>query len=280
MALLAGCGVLVIVALALGIRWRHVAFVTAPARPAEADSRDRAWYAVRVTLRQVVIVVLAGMVTGLLFVGPTARLAMRLLAATGGDRAQGQVTEAGEIVGAITVEGTIGLIIFVGLGSGLLSSLAYGLMRRILPAGPAGGALLGLALFVIVGPTLDPIRADNPDFGIVGPGWLALLVFLAMAVVQGSLLAVAHARLSHAVPLVSRARPSSALWLLALVPLVPTAFPPLLLLVLLLVAASAAWGPKSSAGRGGQVRLVGRLAVIVVVGASVPGLVAAVVAIL
>lgn len=277
MALMAACGVLVVAALALAVWWRHVEFAVTPGPPPEGAARDRAGHAVCSTLRHVVISILGGVVSGLLFLGPVARLAMRLLAATAGDSAQGRVTEAQEVVGAITVDGTIGLVLFIGLGFGLVSSIVYAVARPFLPAGPVGGAVLGVALLVVAGPTLDPIRADNPDFGIVGPGWLALLVFLTMAVTQGVLLAVVHARLSHVVPLVSRRRPKSALWLLSLVLLIPTVLGPLLLLVLLgLVAAFAAWRPTTPPALGDRVRLVGRVTAVAVVTVSLPGLVSSV----
>ena len=48
-----------------------------------------------------------GFWTGLLVTGPAVRLAMRLLAVTGGDDAQGRITEAEEVVGSVSLDGTI-----------------------------------------------------------------------------------------------------------------------------------------------------------------------------
>ena len=46
---------------------------------------------------------------------------MRLLAVTGGDDAQGRITEADEVVGSIELDGTIGLYLFGGILPGLMS---------------------------------------------------------------------------------------------------------------------------------------------------------------
>ena len=47
--------------------------------------------------------------------------------------------------------------------------------------------MLGLALLVLAGAQLDPLRPDNFDFNLVGPGWLSLLAFTALAIFQGML---------------------------------------------------------------------------------------------
>jgi hypothetical protein len=42
-----------------------------------------------------------------------------------------------------------------------LSGLLYALVRPALPAGRAGGVILGILLMVFAGSRLDPLRADN-----------------------------------------------------------------------------------------------------------------------
>ncbi len=59
----------------------------------------------------------------------------------------------------------------------------------VAPPGRLAGPTFGLAAFIMVAPFIDPLRADNVDFDIVGPGWLSVLVFAALAVVQGAFLA-------------------------------------------------------------------------------------------
>ena len=61
--------------------------------------------------RYITLAVLAGVGSGVLIVGAGGRLAMRLLAATAGEGAQGRETEAEEIVGQITTGGTIEFVL-------------------------------------------------------------------------------------------------------------------------------------------------------------------------
>jgi hypothetical protein len=64
----------------------------------------------------------------------------------------------------------------------------------------------GLALLAVFGAIIDPLRSDNPDFDIVGPGWVAVVVFAAMAVGFGVTLQGMAARMSGALPLISTDR--------------------------------------------------------------------------
>lgn len=150
---------------------------------------------------------------------------MRLLAATAGDAAQGRETEAEEIVGRVSAGGTIGFIIFVALFFGLATGALYLLIRRWLPAGRLGGLVYGLFLLVLLATRIDPLRADNLDFDIVGPGWVAVVVFGALVVVHGMLVAAIAGRYSSTLPLMSRKRRALLAYapLLVLLPVAPAA---------------------------------------------------------
>ena len=130
----------------------------------------------------------------MLAAGAGGRLLMRLLAVTSPD-ADGRITEAGAEIGEITVGGTLGFIAFVGVPAGALAAVLYALAGSVLPRGRAGGIVLGLALLVLAGAQLEPLRADNIDFNLVGPGWLSLIAFTALAVFQGMLTWALAARL-------------------------------------------------------------------------------------
>jgi hypothetical protein len=71
--------------------------------------------------------------------------------------------------------------------------------------------VLGLLLLVLVGSRLEPLRSDNFDFNLVGPDWLSVLSFSALALFQGALTVAIAARLSRGVPSV---RPGARLLLL------------------------------------------------------------------
>jgi hypothetical protein len=152
----------------------------------------------------VTVAAAAGVGSGLLMSGPGGRLAMRLLAATAGAAAQGRVTEAEEVVGRITVGGSVGFVLFIGLGSGLASSVLYLLAHRWLPRGRLGGLTFGGLILVVFAPGLDPLRKANPDFDLVGPGWLAVVVFVALGLAHGMLVAAVAARYSRTLPLIAK----------------------------------------------------------------------------
>ena len=157
-----------------------------------------AWY--------VALTISGGIFAGITVIGAGGRLAMRLLAVTAGDDAQGRLTEADEIVGEISVDGTIAFVLFNGIFGGIALAVLYLLVRRFLPPRWIGGAVFGLGLLIVGGTTVDPLRADNRDFDIVGPGWLALLVFVALGLAFGVVLSGVMAALSRWLPLLGANR--------------------------------------------------------------------------
>jgi hypothetical protein len=203
------CILLVLAGLVAVVRWGDLSVeppsVPAP-DPAHPIDPPPVGLVVRRYLWYVAVAMGAGAAAGILAAGAGGRLVMRLLAVTAGAEAQGRITEAEEIVGRITVDGTIGFVMFTGLFLGLPSAAGYLLLRRWLPAGRAAGLAYGALLLVLAGTRLEPLRRGNPDFDLVGPGWVAVLAFMALAVFHGALVAALAGRLSRAVPLLA-ARP-------------------------------------------------------------------------
>ncbi len=203
------CIALGLAGLAAVVRWGGLAVEPPPApAPEGAGPTDPppVGLVVRRYLWYLAVAVASGAAAGILAAGAGGRLVMRLLAVTAGAGAQGQITEAEEIVGRITVNGTIGFVLFTGLFLGLPSAAGYLLLRRWLPAGRAGGLAYGALLLVAAGTRLEPLRRGNPDFDLVGPGWVAVAAFAALVVFHGMLIAALAGRLSRAVPLLA-ARP-------------------------------------------------------------------------
>jgi hypothetical protein len=137
----------------------------------------------------------AGVAAGVLAAGAGGRLVMRLLALTS-PGAEGSLTEAEQVVGEISLGGTLGFLVFAGLASGLLSGMLYALLWPVLPPGRAGGLVLAAVLLVLAGSQIDPLRADNFDFAIVGPAWFAVVAFSSLALFQGMLVVALGARMS------------------------------------------------------------------------------------
>ena len=111
-------------------------------------------------------------------------------------------------------------------------------MRRWLPGGRLGGLTYGVLLLVLAGTRLEPLRADNPDFDIVGPGWLSVVVFTAVVIGHGMLVAALAGRFSRALPLLSRRR-RAMLFHTPILLLVPAAGVLLVVIVVGLIAVLA-----------------------------------------
>jgi hypothetical protein len=228
MLLVITCGALLAVAVALCVVWgrESLAEPEVPRSPtpdhAPTTSRvSRHLDGLRLYAWWASLLLVVGTASGLLVTGAGGRLAMRLLAVTS-PAATGRLTEAQATVGEITFEGTIGYLVFGALPFAFASTALYLLAAPWLPRGRLAGPTFGLASFIMVAPFIDPLRADNVDFDIVGPGWLSVLVFAALAVVQGAFLAAFAGRLSRSLPLMTRANwPDTALPLLLAVVVAP-----------------------------------------------------------
>lgn len=150
------------------------------------------------------IACIAALISGLLITWPGGRLAMRVLAATSPDSAQGRLTEAQETVGEISLDGTLALLFFGGMPAAFVAATLYMLVYRWLPSGRVAGPLAGLLALIVFGATVDPLRANNIDFTIIRSGWLSVLLFTLLAVLVGAAVAAVAGRISQRLPLPSR----------------------------------------------------------------------------
>ena len=173
MLVIAGCVALV----ALGI-----ALVVQRGGGAREDEPHMEWP------RYVAVSLGAGLAAGVLAAGAGGRLMMRLLGATSPD-VHGLTTQAGEVIGEISLGGTLAFLVFVGLPAGFLSGGLYALVAPLLPSGRARGVALGVLLLVLFATRIDPLQAESIDFLLLEPAWLAVLGFSALALFQGMLVA-------------------------------------------------------------------------------------------
>ncbi len=189
-------------AAALAWRWQRLALL-ADTRTV-ADTRGRAALD---GLRTLAVAMAAGVLAGVLVPGLGGRLVMRILGSTSHD-AQGERTAANEVVGTITSDGTIAVVVFVGVLGGVIAALAFVVVRRWLPttAGPAGW-VAGVLLLGTIGVS-DAMSPDNKDFAILRPTWLAVTLVVALALLFGVTFTGLAARLDAGMPMLT-ARPSS-----------------------------------------------------------------------
>jgi hypothetical protein len=176
--------------------------------------------AVAATLRHAAIVVVGCGITGALVGGIGSRLVMRL-AALAAPEVRGAVTENGNVVGDITIGGTIGLMLSVGVGSAIFGAGAYTVIGPWLPRSIlARGLVLGGFLLALMGSTVvDP---GNADFVILGDRVLNVAMFSALFIVFGLVASGAVAILEGRVPLSPALSPRMwALTVLCTLPIVP-----------------------------------------------------------
>jgi hypothetical protein len=282
MAVIVVCILLVLAGLVAAVRWGGLTVQPPQSAPDPAAATDppSMGLVVRRYLWYLTVAVASGIGAAILAAGAGGRLVMRLLAVTAGPDAQGRITEADEIVGRVSVEGTLGFVVFTGLFVGLATGILYLLLHRWLPAGRTGGLTYGALLLVIAGTRIDPLRPGNPDFDLVGPGWASVLAFTGLVVFHGVLVAALAGRLSRVVPLlgdgpraVAAHAPLLLLVLLGTAALVVAIVGAVVVLASQIPAVVAAWRDRRSVA-------VGRVALVLVAVVAFPGFASAVVDIL
>jgi len=286
MILMAVMGVLLLVGLILTVWWGGIGYrsfrswsLVSPGGDAATEpggERTAPRQAAVRYLRGVAVALVGGFWAGALVTGPAVRLVMRLLAVTAGDDAQGRLTEADEVVGDIDLDGTFGLYIFGGILPGLLSGVVYVTLRRLLPGGRLGGVAFGVLHLVVAATRIDPLRPGNPDFDIVGPGWLSVLTFSLAAIIHGMAVVAIANRYSTWLPIAERSRAGRIRAILPLVLPVLLLVPGVSLLVPLaigLIAAVAASRIElvERAVRGRTALFIARAVVVVLALALLPG---------
>lgn len=131
--------------------------------------------------------ILGSVPVAMLAAGVGSRVAMRISGATGA-RCAGLLTENGNRCGELTLEGTMFLLLFGGIGFGVLGGVAYALLRPFLRGlGAWAGLAAGLFLLAVGGRlVLDP---HNVDFTRFGTPLVNVLAFASLFVVYGLLVA-------------------------------------------------------------------------------------------
>lgn len=150
-------------------------------------------------LRAIAAAAIAGAIAGIVAGGMGGRIAMRITALTAGDADQGAITEAEEVVGVISLDGTIGLIVFVGLFGGFFGGLLYaGARPWLADLGRWRGLAFGALLFAALGWMV--IERDNFDFHRFGSATLNIAMFAALFLAFGLIVAPVFEFLVYRLP--------------------------------------------------------------------------------
>src|SRR3990172_2205937 len=104
---------------------------------------------------------------GILVLGLGGRVVMRIAAAVNPD-ATGLRTEAGEVVGVVTAQGSLGLLVFGGLASGIVAGIVWVVVSPWIPGTGPRRWLLAMLVTVALGGSL-PLPSGHPDLVIPGP---------------------------------------------------------------------------------------------------------------
>jgi hypothetical protein len=171
-------------------------------RAASANEGNRAAAAVSsmaAVLRAASVGAISGMIAGIIAGGIGGRVAMRIAAITATDAEQGALTEAEEVVGVISFDGTMGLIVFGGVFTGIFGGLMYAGMRPWLSSLQGWkGLAFGCVLLASLGWTV--IERDNFDFHTFGYATLNIAMFAAIFIAFGVLVAPLFGFLDRVLP--------------------------------------------------------------------------------
>lgn len=140
----------------------------------------------------------AGFIAGLIAGGVGSRIAMRIIALADSSK-NGLITENGNIVGEVTLDGTLGLLFFAAVFFGTFGGLLYIAIRRWIPGSGLGkGVSYGVFLLLVGNRTvIDP---DNVDFRLLDPPHLSVSLFALVFILYGLILSPIVERFDRYVP--------------------------------------------------------------------------------
>lgn len=141
---------------------------------------------------------LAGLIVGVLLAGVGGRLAMRF-AALMVPESVGAVTENGNVIGSITVGGTVGLVVFVGLLFGAVAGSLWVTISPWLPASGTARAVLAIPIAIGLG-SRGLIDDGNPDFAILERDPLVIGSLVVLVALFGPALVLADGWLDRRLP--------------------------------------------------------------------------------
>ncbi|MCI0583255.1 MAG: hypothetical protein L0227_10270 [Chloroflexi bacterium] len=149
-------------------------------------------------LREIARGGLAATLAGTLVGGLGGRLVMRVAALLNPD-ATGRFTENGEIIGAITLNGTLGLLLFGGILVGMAAGIVWVVVAPWLPGRGWIRWLLAAGVAVALG-GFFLVESSNTDFRILEPDPLLIALLLGLVALIGAATAWFDERLERRLP--------------------------------------------------------------------------------
>lgn len=141
---------------------------------------------------------LAGLIVGILLAGIGGRLVMRL-AALLVPSAEGALTENGNRIGDITLGGSLGIVIAIGLLFGAVAGSLWAVIRPWLPRSRLLAAAMTVPIAIALG-TRGLVEARNEDFEVLGHDPIVVASLVVLVALFGPALVVADAWLDRRLP--------------------------------------------------------------------------------
>jgi hypothetical protein len=190
-------------------------------------------------LREIARGGLSGLAVGVILGGIGGRLAMRAAAILEPDAA-GLRTENGNVIGEITPDGTLALLVFGGLLFGVVVGALWVVIRPWLPDQAGVRALVAVPIALAMG-TTGLVSAANPDFVILGRNLGIVTLLVVVVALFGPALVLAESLFDRVLPVVHDRR-SIALAVYAVIATVGTLFTAVLVVPLYLGSSLALAG--------------------------------------
>lgn len=153
---------------------------------------------------------IAGGLTGFVVAGAGGRLVMRL-AAIAVPSATGRFTENDNVIGDITLSGSVGLILAGGLFFGLFGGTLWVVVSPWIPGTGFRRAILTVPIaFALTGVAL--IQGDNPDFRLLRYDGRVVAMLMVLIALAGALIALVDGWLDRRLPLAGTSGRMDALY--------------------------------------------------------------------
>ena len=183
--------------------------MTAAAAPTATSTREAATQSpLDEVTRDIARGGVAGLIVGVLVGGIGGRLFMRVAALLHPD-AFGMFTQNGNRIGDITADGTLALVVFIGLFAGVGIGVVWVTVQPWIPGAGWVKALLTMPVAVAIG-SFGLLEGPNPDFGILrfDPAIVGLII--AFTAIIGLSVALVDAWLDRRLPHATTAASSPA----------------------------------------------------------------------